>query len=374
MENRPVAGLQTTIWNNNVKSVALLVLYPFILAGVAYAVFYVIGYFGANGMASPAYHSAAPAQIAASYAGGAIVRFWPIILTVTVIWFLISYFFQGAMVRSLSHSHSVARTEEPQLYNLVENLCIANGMKMPALHIIETRARNAFASGINDSTYAVTVTRGLLQSLSKDELEAVLAHELTHIINRDVRLMMVCVVFTGMLGVSAQILWSNMRYSLWIPSDRRRNQGGGFIVLFFILIVLWVGYAATLLTRLALSRRREYMADAGAVKMTKNPDAMMRALIRIAGMADIPKAPDDIRAMCFENVHGFMGLFATHPPIEDRIRTIAAYSNLPVPPLPQRRRAEDGEAFLRPGMPGTRENWTTRERFPHRRNRNPWAQ
>lgn len=373
MENRPVAGLQTTIWNNNVKSVALLVLYPFILAAVAYAVFYVVGYFGTHGMAAP-YQGIAPAQVAADYATGAIVRFWPVILTVTVIWFIISYFFQGSMIRSLSHSHSVARAEEPQLYNLVENLCIANGMKMPALHIIETRARNAFASGINDSTYAITVTRGLLQSLSKDELEAVLAHELTHIINRDVRLMMVCVVFTGMLGVSAQILWSNMRYSLWIPSDRRRNQGGGMIVLFLILIILWIGYAATLLTRFALSRRREYMADAGAVKMTKNPDAMMRALIRISGMADIPKAPDDIRGMCFENARGFMGLFATHPPIEDRIRTIAAYSNLPVPTFPQRQRAEDGEAFLRPGTPGERENWTTRERFAHRRNRNPWAQ
>ncbi len=373
MSSSGYTGLQTVIWNNNLKSVALLLSYPFILGAVVFGIFYAIGYFASGAQGYTYGVSGNAPSLAAGYAFHAIYQYWPIILCVTILWFLVSYFFQGFMIRALSHSHTVTRKEEPALYNLVENLCITTGQPMPRIEIIETHARNAFASGINQSSYAITVTRGLLQSLAKDELEAVLAHELTHIINRDVRLMMVCVVFTGMLGVSAQILWSNVRYSLWLPSNRRRGNGGGLMLLFIILAILWVGYAATLLARFSISRRREFMADAGAVKITKNPQAMMRALIRIAGMGDIPKAPGDIRAMCFENAQGFMGLFATHPPIEERIRVIAHYAGLPVPALPPKRRADDPDVFARPVEPGLRDNWTTRQRFKARRDKNPWS-
>lgn len=362
-QNVPALGLQTSIWNNNIKSLVILAAYPFILAAVVFACAAAFGYFSGHVRTG-----ADATQFSMSFT----MQYWPIILSVVGIWFIIAYFFQGAMIRSLSHSHPVTRKEEPGLYNLVENMCIATGTSMPRVEIIETHARNAFASGINDATYCITVTRGLMQSLQKDELEAVLAHELSHILNRDVRLMMVCVIFTGMLGVAAQILWSNVRYSLWIPrSSDRKNGGGGIMLLFALLAILWIGYLATLLARFAISRRREYMADAGAVQITKNPDAMMRALMRISGAADIPKTPGDIKAMCFENAAPFMGIFATHPPIETRIATIAAYSNLPMPDLRPKIRADD--AFDRPAEPGTRENWTTRQRFKGRRKTNPWA-
>ncbi len=266
----------------------------------------------------------------------------------------------------------MTRKEEPALYNLVENMCIATGTPLPRIEIIETHARNAFASGIDRRSYCITVTRGLMQALTKDELEGVLAHELTHILNRDVRLMMVCVIFTGMLGISAQLVWSNIRYGLYMPSSSNRRDGGGLIFLMLaLLIILWVGYLATLLARFAISRKREFMADAGAVKITKNPDAMMRALIRISGAAEIPKAPADIKAMCFESATPFMGLFATHPPIGERIAAIAAYSNMPVPDLKPKISAPAPDAFARPGEPGTRDNWTTRQRFRSRRP-NPW--
>src|SRR5690606_36787539 len=102
------------------------------------------------------------------------------------------------------------------------------------------------------------------------------------------------------------------------------NKSGGAVMLLFALVaILWVGYLATVLTRLAISRRREFMADAGAVRLTKNPGAMMRALQRIAGMADIPNSPGDIKMMCFENAQPFLGLFATHPPIEHRIAVLS---------------------------------------------------
>lgn len=362
----PSAGLQTTIWNNNLKSLVLLAVYPLILAAVFFAAAAVFGYF-----ATHTYAASGSWEPAVRYGTAIVWQYWPILLTVVGVWFVIAYFFQGRMIRAMSHSHPVTRKDEPTLYNLVENLCIAQGVKVPRIEIVETHARNAFASGIDDNSYCITVTRGLMQSLSKDELEGVLAHELTHILNRDVRLMMVCVIFTGMLGVAAQILWSNVRYNLWLPRGRNRNGGGGFFLLLAIMAVLWIGYLATLLARFAISRSREYMADAGAVQMTKNPEAMMRALLRISGMADIPKAPADIRAMSFENAQPFLGLFATHPPIAARIEAIAAYSGLPKPEIQPKLRADSESVFLRPDEAG-RQNWTTRQRFKGRRNPNPW--
>jgi heat shock protein HtpX len=372
IETRPVAGLQTSIWNNNIKSLLLLALYPFILAAVVYAAVAAFGYFTGNAVGFHENNSfGVTGQAAINYSLFVTTHYWPIILTVVAVWFMIAYFFQNSMIRALSKSHAITRTEEPQFYNLVENMCIASGIRMPRLEIIETHARNAFASGINEGTYSITVTRGLLQSLAKDELEGVLAHELTHILNRDVRLMMVCVVFTGMLGLSAQLLWSNVRYGLYFPrSSERRNGNGGMILLFALLAILWIGYGATLLARFAISRRREYMADAGAVQITKNPEAMMRALIRISGAAEIPKAPADVKAMCFENSSAFLGLFATHPPIESRIRAISDYSGLPVPVTRPKISADENDAFGRPADP--RDNWTTRRRFKARRPQNPW--
>jgi heat shock protein HtpX len=370
----PVKGLQTSIWDNNFRSILLLAAYPFIIAGTLLLCAAAWGYFAGAGTSYSAYPgaSAPSVQSALQFGWAILLQYWPVILTIVSIWFMIAYFFQNAMIRSLSHSHPVTRKQEPELYNLLENLCIAQGMKMPRLEIIETHARNAFASGVNDSTYCVTVTRGLMQSLSKDELEGVLAHELAHIINRDVRLLMICVIFTGMLGLAAQLVWSNARYAIYVPRSNNRNGGSSYILLLVIGVILGIGYFASMFARFAISRRREYMADAGAVQMTRNPDAMMRALIRISGAADIPKMPDDVRAMCFENRHAFLGLLATHPPITSRIQAISEYSGLPVPDLRPKLRADDNDAFARPAQPGERDNWTTRQRFSGRRNKNPW--
>lgn len=364
-DKRPIAGLQSSIWNNNLKSLALLALYPIILAATVFIAFTAYGL----ALGSGAQNTLNPAL---GFAAGMTAQYWPMILTVVCIWFVVAYFFQGAMIRAMAKSHGVKRNDEPDLYNLVENLCIAQGMKMPRIEIIESHARNAFASGINDSTYCVTVTRGLMQSLSKDELEAVLAHELTHILNRDVRLMMVCVVFTGMFGILTQMTWSHFRYGMWIPRRGNERAGGGiWLALLVLVIILWLGYLASMLARFAISRRREFMADAGAVKMTKNPEAMMRALMRISGAADIPKSPADIKAMCFENAQAFLGVFATHPPIAARIQAIADYSGLAMPDMHPKISAGEEDAFGRPAPP--RENWTTRERFKSRRPQNPWV-
>ncbi len=340
-------GLSTHIWNNNIKCILLLAFYPALIMGVFWLIAFAIGfsmlregitnvhrtYYGSteNLLKQGAAESSLDFSHSMSFANNLAIEFWPLILTAVSIWFMISWFFNTRMIRKLSRSHPISRKEEPELYNLVENLCIAQGMTMPHLEVIETHARNAFASGITEKSFAVTVTRGLMNSLAKDELEGVIAHELTHIQNRDVRLLIVCVVFTGLFGFLSQMVWSTFRYNTFYARRSDRNGLAGILVMLLIGVILWLGYMATLLLRFSLSRRREYMADAGAIEMTKNPDAMMRALLRISGRDRIPQGTDDIAMMCIENHVPFMGMFATHPPIDRRIQAISEVTNTPIP-------------------------------------------
>ena len=351
-----VAGLQTHIWNNNAKSMMLLAFYPFLMMGIFWLCAFVFSgtavSAGAKNVYTPAGYNAAgnmtydiDRMTNIEAANAILFNCWPLVLAAIVIWFTVAYFFHTKMVRKLSHSHPVTRNEEPELYNLLENLSISAGIPMPRLEIIETHARNAFASGIDQKSFTVTVTRGLMHSLTKEELEGVLAHELTHILNRDVRLLIITVIFTGMIGFAAQMVWSNLRYG-YIYSGNRRGNGGGVLFMMALACTLWLGYVLTLFTRFAISRKREYMADAGAVQLTKNPEAMMTALMRISDRDRIPETTDDIAMMCIENAKPFMGLFATHPPIEKRIRALSQTTNTPVPhlsipPAPKQQRFEN---------------------------------
>lgn len=319
-------GLKTLIWNNNLRSIGLLVAYPFILLGMLWAVGAASGVL----MQGKGFHSTDPVAIGNHF----IFAYWPVVITLVTIWFTIAWFGQTNMIRMISQANPVTRLEEPQLYNILENLCISRGIPMPALEMIESNARNAFASGVNTKTYSITVTRGLVQALQPDEIEAVLGHELTHILNRDVRLLMVTVIFTGMIGFAAQILWSNLRYALWMPrSSNDERRGSPFLFYLAIMAILLIGYMASLLARFALSRRREYLADAGSIELTHNPEAMMRALMRISGQDRIEHVTDDVSLMCIENSKAFLGIFATHPPIEDRIQTISEATRTPIPAL-----------------------------------------
>lgn len=375
-------GLQTHIWNNNLRSILLIVLYPFMIMALAWVIAFVIG--SALGGAGAYGHGVTEdlAKIASKsavyFANHFIAGSWYLILAVVAIWFVVAYFFHTRMIRGLCKSHPVTRKEEPELYNLLENLCISRGIQMPQLEIIESHSRNAFASGISDATYKITVTRGLLHNLEKDEVEAVLAHELTHIINRDVRLLIVSVIFTGMVGFAAQMVWSTIRYNLHWGTRRAfagrnsRSRGGDgrlLIVMFVILAVLWIGYFATMFTRFALSRRREYMADAGAINLTKNPEAMMRALMRISGRDKIPTATDDIALMCIENSRKFFGVFSTHPSTDSRISALSEVTGTPVPQL-QDGGQVDPDKLLRPPY-GLSPEWITKQR---KLRKNPWIQ
>jgi heat shock protein HtpX len=330
-------GIATYRWNNNIKSVLLLLAFPLLLLLLLWLLALIGGYL----LADPTSHLVAPVvwqqtgqsyQIPATqptltpldFASDLAIQGLPWVFGVAAVWMLIGYFFHGMMINGATGAHAVTRTEEPRLYNLLENLCISRGLQTPKLNVIETEALNAYASGISDRTYAVTVTRGLINRLDEPELEAVLAHELTHIINRDVRLLIITVVFVGMISFMAEMSWRSLRSGAFRSGGGRK--GGGIILIFLIAAVLLaIGYGMALVLRFAISRRREYMADAGAVELTKNPNAMIAALEKISGNAHIPNVPPDVQQMFIENPpdrFSFLEMFATHPPIKDRIAAL----------------------------------------------------
>ncbi len=251
-----------------------------------------------------------------------VIRYGHWVFIGTAIWFVIAWFFHQRMINAATGAHFVVRRQEPEIYNLLENLCISRGLPMPRLAIIETDALNAFASGIDRKNYTITLTRGIINSLRKDELETVIAHELTHIINQDVRLLVISIIFVGIISFSCEIAFRMMLHSSRFTGiSNRRGRGGGAMLLLAFVILL-VGYFLAILIRFAISRKREYLADAGAVELTKNPDALISALRKISGHAEIENVPDEVRQMFIENPPSISGLFSTHPPIEKRIEAL----------------------------------------------------
>jgi len=244
------------------------------------------------------------------------------------LWILLAWRFHQALIDALTGGEPLARSDAPELYNLLENLCISRGMPMPALHLVDSDALNAFATGMNPRQYAISVTRGLVAALSREELEAVLAHELTHIRNGDVRLMVVALVISGVVSLVAEVIFRLLLRGprLRLPEGggrAGRRVGGALAAVAIGLALIALAWLLSLVLRFALSRTREFLADAGAVELTGNPDAMVAALMKISGRAEMPDVPSGIMEMCIENQKsGIADLFATHPPIEARIRAL----------------------------------------------------
>ena len=251
---------------------------------------------------------------------------------------MIAYFFHGSLMRLASHSQPITRQQMPRIYNMLENLCISRGLAMPQFEVIDSPALNAFATGINDSTYRIVLTRGIIESLPDDELESVIGHELTHIINRDARLLVIAVIFVGMISFCAQLLYRGIIYggrpNYYARRSNNKNEGETMLVgVLLALAILMIGYVFAIAIRFALSRKREFLADAGSVELTKNPEAMMRALLRISGKDVVTGMPNEVQQMCIENTHEFLGMFATHPSTDARVRALSEMTNTPVPQL-----------------------------------------
>lgn len=316
-------GLKTHIWNNNVMSMALLAMFPALFIFISWAVL--------TAMSTMEYMHETKAQeltfdifkAGSKFGQEQTILISPYIFAGVAVWFVISYFFHNRMINRLTHAKSISRKTHPKLYNMLENMCISRGMAMPSLQIIETSALNAYASGINEKTFSITLTSGLLEKLKDNEVEAVMAHELTHIINRDVRLLIVSIIFVGIIST----LFELMARGLFRSLGRSRKGGGAGIIAGFIAIA--IAYLFATLIRLAISRKREYMADAGAVELTKNPDVMISALEKISGHDKIEHVDSEVKQMFIENApkfnfmkSGFFSIFMTHPPIEKRIEVL----------------------------------------------------
>ena len=303
-------GIRQQIARNNTKSILFLLAFPLLISVGAYVVLYIL---------SDQDIERTNAQF---------LSIIPMVLIGVAIWFFISYFFHTQMIQSATHSRPLERRENMRVYNLTENLCMSVGMTMPKLYIIESDALNAFASGINEKTFAVTLTRGIINTLNDEELEGVIAHELTHIRNRDVRLLIVTIVFVGIFATIADFaLRMLLNGSMSSSRNRKNDKGGGALVLLIILLVAGAIYFLSILFKLALSRSREYMADAGAVELTRNSLALASALKKISGHSTIREVQnDEVKELFIDyKAQGFFSLFATHPPIEKRIQVLEQY-------------------------------------------------
>lgn len=254
----------------------------------------------------------------------------PAATILTALWVWIAWWFNTRIIDAVTGAIPIQREQNRYLYDQLETLCISVGMPMPKLKIIETDAVNAYASGLREDQYSVTVTRGLLNSLEPREVEAVLAHELTHIRNGDVRLMVVAMLIAGVISFFGEILFRwfsrgpriRMGGSGGRSSDSKKG-GGAFAAILIAIAIMVAAWLLSQVVRFALSRSREYLADAGAVELTKDPDAMISALLRISGRGELPGAPSGVMEMCIDNPHsGFVDLFATHPAIEDRVERL----------------------------------------------------
>ena len=268
-----------------------------------------------------------------------LIAAFPYATGAAALWIVIAYFFHQNMIDAVTGGESVSRQQQPRLYNLLENLCISRGIPMPKLKVMDSPALNAFAAGLNRRQYSITVTTGLLQALNDQEIEAVLGHELTHIRNGDVQLMVVAVIIAGVVGFFGELFFRMFTNLSWnssggssssssSSSDRDSKGGGGAIIAIIIAVALiLLAWLLSQVVKLALSRSRELLADAGSVELTKNPDAMITALRKIENRGELPGATSAVMELCVDNPReGFADLFATHPSVDARVKALVQFA------------------------------------------------
>jgi heat shock protein HtpX len=342
-------GLYTHIASNKFRSMLLL-------AGL-FLLIYVLVYAGAliaevviNSDGSVDYYLAAALRD--------LIKAFPYATIAAALWIVIAYFFHQSIIDAVTGGEDVTRLQQPRLYNLLENLCISRGIPMPKLKVMDSDALNAFATGLNRRQYAVTVTTGLLRALNDQEIEAVLGHELTHIRNGDVQLMVIAVVIAGVVGFFGELFFRMFFYSNWnfgsgrsssssssSSSSDSKGGGGAIIVVIIAVALILLAWLLSQVVKLALSRSRELLADAGSVELTKNPDAMISALRKIENRGELPGATSAVMEMCLDNPRqGFADLFATHPSVDSRVAALVKFAGGHDPgPLSLPLDADDGQ-------------------------------
>ena len=316
-------GLYTHIASNKRRSIVLLV-------GL-FLLVYILVYAGA--LAAEALSYPASLQFLLWRAWLDFLAAAPWATVGAAVWIVIAYYFHQSMIDAITGGREVTRQEEPRLYNLLENLCISRGITMPRLKVMESDSLNAFATGMNEKQYSITVTSALLAHLDDAEVEAVLGHELTHIRNGDVRMMVIAVIIAGVIGFFAELLfrlWFNTGFGIGrgrSSSSEERGKGGNMIAILIAVALIAVAWLLSVMIRFALSRSREFLADAGSVELTKNPDAMISALRKIEGRGELAGATSAVMEMCVDNPREeFADVFDTHPSVDKRIEALIKFA------------------------------------------------
>ena len=251
-----------------------------------------------------------------------------ILASASVIWSGVSLAFGSRMVLAMADAKPIEKSDAPQLYNVVEEMSIAAGVPMPKVMVMEVDALNAFATGTTTSNSAIVVTRGLLQTLNREEVQGVIGHEMGHIANLDTRYMTVVGVTVGLIALVASMIlralqWGSFRSSS--SSDRKRSGGSALLIIVLLVVAILAPLAAKAV-QMAVSRQREYLADATSVQFTRNPDGLVSALQKLEAAAGkpFPGVSDATQHLFIVNPMRQMtaktsALMATHPDIESRI-------------------------------------------------------
>ena len=334
-------GMYTQIRRNNMLTIMLLLMFPVIILGMIWVFLALVNYFG-NGVYDQ--YGNIVRHLDTATVNYYFVNAIPWVIIGVGVWFAIAYFSNTAMVRAATGARPVTRKENPRIYNIVENLCIACNMNMPKINIVNDPQLNAFASGIDKKSYTVTLTTGIINYLNDDELAGVIGHELTHIRNHDTRLLITSIIFVGIVSTIMSIVVQMMYNAFWFGGMSHRssdneedNRGNGLsMIAVFIIAALCcaVAYLFTLLTRFAISRKREYMADAGGAELCGNPLALASALRKISGDPGLENVKRDDIAQLFI-IHPqhfapgltsfFSSLFSTHPDTRKRIEILEQF-------------------------------------------------
>lgn len=245
---------------------------------------------------------------------------------------IVAYWYSDKIVLKMSHARPVKAEQLPELYNIVENLSIIAGLPMPKIYIVDELSPNAFATGRNPEHAVVAVTTGLMQRLSKAEIEGVLAHELSHIGNRDMLLSTTVVILVGFISIVSDMF---MRSAFWGGFGRRRDSSGGgqaqaFIMVIGIVLAILAPIAATLI-QLAISRKREFLADFSGALLTRYPEGLASALEKISkDLTPLKVATNTTAHLWFDDPYDKPGqkifwlhkMFMTHPPVNERIAAL----------------------------------------------------
>lgn len=333
-------GMHTQIMRNNRLTIMLLILFPVIILGMVWVFLALVNYFeyGEYDQYGNIVHQLDTKEVNICF-----MNTIPWVIVGVGIWFTIAYFANTAMVRAATGARPLTRKENPKIYNIVENLCMTCNMDMPKINIVDDPQLNAFASGIDKNSYTVTLTTGIIDRLNDDELAGVIAHELTHIRNHDTRLLITSIIFVGIVSTIMSLVIQMMYNAFWFgglssrSSDDEDNRGNGLsMIAVFIIGALCcaVAYFFTLLTRFAISRKREYMADAGGAELCGNPLALASALRKISGDPGLNNVKRDDIAQLFiihpqhfapGMMNFFNSLFSTHPDTKKRIEILEQF-------------------------------------------------